>query len=502
MNKYLLFDLDGTLSDSGPGVTRSAQYALEKFGIKVDDPDDLKFFLGPPLKTSFMEFYGFSEEDAAKAIEYYRERYRPIGIFENSLFPGVKHMLKTLKRHGCKLAVASSKPEDMVHTVLKTFGVEKCFDVIVGAIESEGLIEKDAVIDKALHLLFQNGEIDYDNTVMIGDRKFDIEGAKKHGLTSVGLVHDVTFLEELKAAGADYIVFSAKELEKLLLRDNEYRFLSSNMTIVSKTRTGLVDVVYDILYPVLIYFCGSAFLRLAGFSMVGMNNSYVRAGVFLIMSIVMFYLFGYRDLVAARYSYRFRNANNMRGADPIYRKNLLGVLTLICLILIAVGYAFGTNILFSLTSFVRSSEGFNKVSQVQNSISLTGGLFLYGVCSPLAEELVFRGIVYNRTKRHFSVIVSIIITSLLFGAYHGNIVQGTYAFFAALILTIIYEKSGSLFWSILTHGIMNVIGFALSSFIKLYAVICNPLACVIFYIILAFSLYGAYYFEKRNRSLD
>ena len=91
MNKYLLFDLDGTLSDSGPGVTRSAQYALEKFGIKVDDPDDLKFFLGPPLKTSFMEFYGFSEEDAAKAIEYYRERYRPIGIFENSLFPGVKH---------------------------------------------------------------------------------------------------------------------------------------------------------------------------------------------------------------------------------------------------------------------------------------------------------------------------------------------------------------------------------------------------------------------------
>ena len=192
----------------------------------------------------------------------------------------------------------------------------------------------------------------------------------------------------------------------------------------------------------------------------------------------------------------------MRGADPIYRKNLLGVLTLICLILVAVGYAFGTNILFSLTSFVRASEGFNKVSQVQNAISLPGGLFLYGVCSPLAEELVFRGIVYNRAKRHFSVIVSIIVTSLLFGAYHGNVVQGLYAFFAALILTVIYEKSGSLFWSILIHGIMNVIGFALSSFIKLYAVICNPLACVIFYIILAFALYGAYCLEKRNRSLD
>ena len=500
MNNYLLFDLDGTLSDSGPGVTRSAQYALEKFGIKVDDPDELKFFLGPPLKDSFMNFYGFSEEDALKAIEIYRERYRPIGIYENSLFPGVKHMLKTLKRHGAKLAVASSKPEDMVHTVLKTYGVEKYFDVIVGAIESEGLVEKNDVIDKALRLLFNGGEIDYDNTVMIGDRKFDINGAKAYGLTSVGLVHDVTFLEELKEAGADYIVFSAKELEDLLLRGREYKIFSSNMTIVSKVRTGFFDVIYDILYPVLIYFCGSAFLRLAGFSLFGMNNTYIRGSVFLIMSIVMFYLFGYRDLVGARYSYRFKNANDMRGADPIYRKNLLGVLTLICLILVAVGYAFGTNILFSLTSFVKSSEGFNKVSQVQNAITPLGGMILYGVCSPIAEELVFRGIVYNRTKRHFNVIVSVLITAVLFGAYHGNLVQGIYAFFAAIILTVVYEKSGSLFWAILIHGIMNVIGFALSSFINIFIMVCNPLACVIFYIVMAFALFGACYFEKRNRA--
>ncbi|MBR4994253.1 MAG: HAD hydrolase-like protein [Lachnospiraceae bacterium] len=501
MNKYLLFDLDGTLSDSGPGVTRSAQYALEKFGIHVEDPNDLICFLGPPLKNSFMEFYGFSEEQAVKAIEYYRERYRPIGIFENSLFPGVKHMLKALKRSGAKLAVASSKPDDMVHIVLKKFGVEKYFDVIVGAIEEEGLVEKNDVMEKALRLLFNGGEIDYDNTVMIGDRKFDILGAKTHGLSSVAIVYDVTFLDELKAAGADYIVFSAKELENLLLRGRENKITAKITTDVSERANVLPVILYDVLLPIVIYYLGSNLLRIAGYTAFGMNNPWVRCFAFAVMAIVMYVVYGRRELISARYSYRFKNANNQRGADPIYRNNLFGWLQLILMILFGVCFSLGINVLFFLTGLTSASPGFNQVSEIQNSVGIIEGAVLYGIFAPIAEELVFRGILYNRLKRFYSVTVAAVVSAIFFGMYHGNVVQGIYGFLGGILLAVVYQKSGSLIWSVILHGIINLAGFALSNSL-IFGIWClNPLACVIFLSVFALALTAALILEKKNRAL-
>lgn len=131
--EYCLFDLDGTLTDPREGITRSVQYALRFFGIEEPDLTKLEVFIGPPLKDSFKEFYGFTDEQAAKAVLFYRERFAPIGILENRIFPEIPSMLSCLKKSGISLAVASSKPINFVHQILSHFDIEQYFRVIVGS---------------------------------------------------------------------------------------------------------------------------------------------------------------------------------------------------------------------------------------------------------------------------------------------------------------------------------------------------------------------------------
>ena len=133
MFQYCLFDLDGTLTDPREGITKSVQHALRYFGIEEPDLKKLEPFIGPPLKDSVMEYYGLSEEQAKKAIEVYRERFAPIGVLENQIFPGIPQLLKKLQKSGTHLAVASSKPAVFVHQILRHFDIEKYFEVIVGS---------------------------------------------------------------------------------------------------------------------------------------------------------------------------------------------------------------------------------------------------------------------------------------------------------------------------------------------------------------------------------
>ncbi len=133
MFQYCLFDLDGTLTDPGEGITRCVQYALRSLGIEEPDLKKLEPFIGPPLTDSFMEFYGLTREQAVRAVEAYRERFAPVGIFENCVYDGIPRLLEEMKSAGVTLAVASSKPECFVHRILDRFGIEKYFDVIVGS---------------------------------------------------------------------------------------------------------------------------------------------------------------------------------------------------------------------------------------------------------------------------------------------------------------------------------------------------------------------------------
>jgi len=213
MFKYILFDLDGTLTDSKEGLFKSFQHALLHFGIDEQDPENLKRFIGPPAHYAFCEFYDFSEEDAIKAIEVFRERFSVKGIYENKLYPGIFNMLKTLKEHGKKVALATAKPEVFAKTVIKYFDIEQFFDCVVGTSLDNTDHNKTFILNQVLKKL----NADKNTSVMVGDRKFDIEAAKECGIASIGAEYGYAPKNELKNCGADFLARSADDLLRLLL---------------------------------------------------------------------------------------------------------------------------------------------------------------------------------------------------------------------------------------------------------------------------------------------
>ena len=216
MYKYLLFDLDGTISDSGPGITKSVQYGLEKIGIIESDLEKLKAFIGPPLRDSFKNFYNLSDEKTEEAVKYYRERYAPIGIFENNLYEGIPELLKKLHEDGFVLCLASSKPKVFVERILKHFDIFDYFNVVMGSNLDGSLENKEDIIAECLKE-FSNAEgFKLSDCLMIGDRKFDIEAAHKCGIKCAGVSYGFGSLEELKEYKADYICESVDELGKLI----------------------------------------------------------------------------------------------------------------------------------------------------------------------------------------------------------------------------------------------------------------------------------------------
>lgn len=211
----MLFDLDGTLIDPKEGITKSVQYALEKMNVKVESLDELDSFIGPPLQLSFMENYGFSEALANEAIGYYRERYKPIGIYENTVYDNIVELLAELKANGCKLAIATSKPTIFAQKIADHYQFAHFFDVIVGS-ELDGLRTlKAEVIEEVLRQL-DNPEIS--QCVMIGDRKYDIIGATTNGMASIGVEYGYGSAEELYKANATYVVQTVEQLSELLLK--------------------------------------------------------------------------------------------------------------------------------------------------------------------------------------------------------------------------------------------------------------------------------------------
>ena len=208
--KSILFDLDGTITDSQNGIINSVIYALKKYGREVGDRGELKKFIGPPLAWMFSQYCGFSEEEGQKAVEVYREYYTVKGIFENEVYDGVEDMLKKLHESGAKLYLATSKPQIYAKKILEHFGLVKYFDDIVGSELDGRRVEKDEIIACVLK---KHGIKD---AVMVGDRKFDIEGAKNNNLTAVGVLYGYGTREELEQAGADFIAEDVRALSEYL----------------------------------------------------------------------------------------------------------------------------------------------------------------------------------------------------------------------------------------------------------------------------------------------
>lgn len=211
---YIFFDLDGTLTNPKVGITKSVAYALRSFGIEVNDLDCLCKFIGPPLKESFMKYYGLTSEEGDKAVDTYREYFRPHGVYENEVYQGIPELLAQLCNEGKHLILASSKPTVFVEIILNHFDMRKYFDVVVGSELDGTRVIKGDVIAYALE---KAGITDKSQVVMIGDREHDVIGAKENEIASIGVTYGYGSREEHEACEADVIVDSVEDLNAYLL---------------------------------------------------------------------------------------------------------------------------------------------------------------------------------------------------------------------------------------------------------------------------------------------
>jgi len=213
MYTTIFFDLDGTLTDPGVGITNSVAYALKKWGIEVEDRTTLYPFIGPPLTDSFQRYYGFSKEDSLRAVDDYREYFRDRGMYENEAYEGVEEMLAALKAAGKRIVLATSKPEYFAFQILEHFHLDGYFDFKAGASMDESRNKKGQVIAYALESL---GITDKAQVVMVGDREQDVQGAKENGLDSIGVLFGYGSREELETAGATYLAETMEDILRIV----------------------------------------------------------------------------------------------------------------------------------------------------------------------------------------------------------------------------------------------------------------------------------------------
>lgn len=472
MNDYLLFDLDGTLTDPKVGICTCVQYALASLGIDEPDLDKLESFIGPPLKDSFKEFYGFDEEKTEEAVAKYRERFKDIGIFENEIYKGIPEMLKKLKTAGKKLAVASSKPTVFVERILVHFSIREYFDVVVGS-ELDGTnAEKPKIVAEAMLKLYGNIP-DYTGekkkkTVMIGDRKFDVEGAKAAKISSVAVAYGYGSVEELESAGADKVVKSVEELERYLLRGE----------IKEEKKESFWMTLWNVAVPVIMFFITQSMGIIIGTSMIasiaeGLPESsaawlvyWDAAGVmegttangtalvnmfaFLLSGFVVWFVFA-KDVI--KKAEKQAKEKEYKTHKPMF------------FVLMAVGtlaMALGLNELYEVLGVTDMSASYQEVVAMQYAAALPLGLLVNGIIAPIAEEIVFRGVVFNRMKKSMNYQVALMGSACIFGVYHGNGVQGTYGFLMGCVIAYLYEHFGTFAVPVVAHIISNVTVYLLS----------------------------------------
>jgi phosphoglycolate phosphatase len=208
----ILFDLDGTLTDPYRGITNSIKYSLKKLGIFEEDENKLKLFIGPPLEKSFAKYFSFDKNTAQKAVEYYREYFSEKGMYENTLYNGIEHVLKELNNKNKKCIVATSKPEIFANRILEHFHIDTYFNYVVGSNLEGTFVEKEDIIKHILEKYTLNKK----ETIMIGDRKYDIIGANKNRIDSIGVLYGYGSKEEVENVFPKYLCNSIEDILKII----------------------------------------------------------------------------------------------------------------------------------------------------------------------------------------------------------------------------------------------------------------------------------------------
>ena len=446
MKPYILFDLDGTLTDPMVGICTCVQYALASFGIDEPDIRKLTPFIGPPLRDSFRNFYGFSDEQAEEAVAKYRERYAVTGLFENKVYKGIPRMLRELKARGMHLAVASSKPQIYVERILEKFHLARYFDVVVGASLDGKLEIKKDIVAEALHRLFDGKTVDYDRVYMVGDRYFDVEGAHAFGIECVSVLYGYGDFEEMIAHKSDYIVCTVDELRRFLLRGTDPE---------EERKFGLWHLGY-LLCAGLAFFAA----RFAGLLLGGAIASAFHLPLSDTISVYANGL-GYLLAIFVLLPYAVKaietNYHTTR-LEHMFPNTILQIVTggVLC-----VGLTFGLNMLFMLLGALRV-ESYQASADELYAGPFAAGLLIFGLLSPVAEELLFRGVIQNCFRRKFRPGIAIMVSALIFGVYHGNVVQVLYATLMGLVIACFYEYYGNFAAPLLFHIGANVVAYLLT----------------------------------------
>lgn len=502
MSQVILFDLDGTLTESGEGIINCVQYALEKLGKKEEHPENLQCFIGPPLKEQFMKYAGLSEEEGEKAVVYYRERYTTTGIFENRLYPKIPELLELLKINNKILAVASSKPEVYVKQILKHFQIADYFTAIVGSELDGRRTEKAEVIEEALRRMHLEEE--RDKVLMVGDRSHDVQGAISCGLQCIGVAYGYGSREELEKAGAVYIADSVEDLGILASPNDEETTenVESVRNIIpdrekvkkyeipetrklekeekempesakkkEKFRYSTGGQIWRLIYPFLIHY-GATLLATIALYLVyliqaGGLQETASAGQRLINSTLYVTLIG--DLTAAMILYLFYRKDQMHRKEGFSGTGKAFVwappVIWFSVIILAIAAGQFLNDLINGLHLNDLFTGYSEVSEQAFSGQPVGLMILVvGIIGPICEELMFRGIVFHRLKDWVKPQAAIAISALLFGIYHGNVVQFFYATCMGVMLAVIYDKTGTLWISIVAHIAANLWSLFGSSF--------------------------------------
>lgn len=492
--KYILFDLDGTLTDPKEGICTCVQHALRQLGIEEPDLDKLEPFIGPPLKDSFMEFYGFSESQALEAIEVYRQRFSTVGKFENKVYSGIPELLRDLKSYGYHMAVASSKPECFVKEILEHFGIEEYFEAVVGSELDGSRTDKEEVIREALNRLFHYRAYKKAQIVMVGDRKFDIMGAKEIGVTSLGVSYGYGSEEELETAGAEYIADSVEALRALFIDEEalEQKVLEAKEAPVQSGAAGEkatakgkgsvkekgpspILLVWKFLFPFLLfYFAGEFFRQAFGYVMMffaeksqaiyrfmivaedtseeawalsGNGSALIQMLTLAAVFVVLYRLAGGKETLQ-----KAKEAGKRFGAGEW--AVWLGL---------SIVLALGLNFLFVSIGWLGKDSGYQEAATNLYAVGIPAGVLLYGFFSPVTEELLFRGLIFNEVKTFMKPFGAALLSSALFGVYHGNLVQTAYSFAIGMVFAYAYHYSGQFAVPVVMHGVINVIVFLASA---------------------------------------
>ncbi len=542
--KVILFDLDGTLTDSAPGITACVQYALEKMGKPEENAEALRCFVGPPLKDQFMSYAGFTEEEATEAVRYYRERYTKSGMYENSLYPGVEELLAFLKDRGCVLAVASSKPEQFVRQILEHFHLTGYFREIVGAGMDEKRTTKAEVIEEALKRLDMTSS--RQDVVMVGDRSYDIIGAHECGIQCIGVGYGYGSMEELIKAGVTYVADSVEELEILAENGGEepqVEIRSIDVTEMSREQEKLkkrekrrkkreaeekaeneqyplqesvLKKLWRIAYPVLTYFgitnlisvVATMAMMFIGMIVLGIRSQQDLTD--LAMQQVMA-ITGLGGLVSIPILTLFLKQDQKRRVSGQYEyhkapERKISPQIVLGMILMGMGLSQVLNDLILLSGLNDVFPGYSQLGeQIYTGQSPILMLTVAVIIAPIAEELVFRGLVQMRIRDYLGPIAGIVISAICFGIYHGNMIQFIYASILGLFLSFGMEKSQTVLVPIVGHMVANFWSMAglsvVTSFIgdnKTYIAVVDIVMVLIF--LSGFSLMG--FKGKKKKTQD